>query len=362
MQPKVSVLMTVYNGERYLRQAVESILDQTFSDFEFIIMDDGSTDGTWNILSDYANRDQRIVLFPNKENIGLTKSLNKGLKLAQGEYIARQDADDISLPERFEKQVELLDKQPKVILVSASYEYIDSEGSSFQQLQRGDIPDLTTWYLLFYNRVGAHGIVMFRRKPVIDLGGYSENYPYSQDYELWSRLVRVSDIVILPDVLQLYRRNHSESISVRAKSKQEALALSTTRQNIKEVIGEELGHTEVAELKSFWLHTFPDSKRVGILNSNLKKIYRAFLQRHIQRSSDSSVLTCQLKHTIGRQFIRWIRSISMRRSLYSKLRVSSFAFGWYPRGVIHLWLSEIWSPFRPILHILLRQAELKDKL
>ena len=103
MPPKVSVVMSVHNGSHYLHEAVESILNQTFTDFEFITIDDFSTDSSWEILTKYADQDQRIKLFKNEENLGLTKSLNKGLKLAQGDYIARQDADDVSLPERFEK-------------------------------------------------------------------------------------------------------------------------------------------------------------------------------------------------------------------------------------------------------------------
>lgn len=94
MTPLVSVVMSIYNGVPYLRESTESIQNQIFTDFEFIIIDDCSTDNTWEILTEYAQRDQRVRLFKNEENIGLTKSLNKGLKLAQGEYIARQDAND----------------------------------------------------------------------------------------------------------------------------------------------------------------------------------------------------------------------------------------------------------------------------
>ena len=337
--------MSVYNGSRYLQESVESILNQTFTDFEFIIIDDGSTDNTWEILTKYADQDQRIKLFKNEENIGLTKSLNKGLMLAQGEYVARQDADDISLPERFEKQVDFLHKQPKVILVSSNYEYIDSEGSLLGKPKPAGGSDITAWYLLFYNRIGAHGLAMFRRDPVINIGGYSESYRYSQDYELWSRLTKVGALVILPDLLQLYRRNHSESISVKANSAQEELALSITSQNIKQIIGETLSSEEIADLKNFWLYKYPDSQRVDLLNSNLQKIYRAFLQHRTQQCSSSSVLNCQLSKIIGKQFFLWIKSLSTRRSLYVKLKVSAFAFAWHPIGIIDLWLSEIRSVF-----------------
>ena len=343
--PKVSVLMSVYNGSRYLQKSLESILNQTFTDFEFIIIDDGSTDNTWEILTKYADQDQRIKLFKNEENIGLTKSLNKGLILAQGEYVARQDADDISLPERFEKQVDFLNKQLKVILVSGNYESIDSEGSLLGKPKPAGGSDITAWYLLFYNRIGAHGLAMFRRDPVMNIGGYSESYRYSQDYELWSRLVKVGDVVILPDVLQLYRRNHSGSISFRANSEQELLALSATRRNIKEILGEEISLAEAAELKDFWLKKFPDVQRISTINSNLKKIYRAFLQQRIQQGTSSSVLSRQLSNTIGKQFLRWKNSLTTKRSLYSKLKVLAFAFAWHPMGVMDLWLSKIQSAF-----------------
>ena len=108
--PKVSVLMSVYNGEKYLREAVESILNQTFRDFEFIIIDDGSTDSTNEIIRSYS--DCRIRLLENEENIGLTKSLNKGIDQCRGEYIARMDGDDVSLQQRFSKQLEYLINNP----------------------------------------------------------------------------------------------------------------------------------------------------------------------------------------------------------------------------------------------------------
>ncbi len=116
-KPRVTVLMSVYNGEKYLREAIDSILNQTFKDFEFLIIDDGSTDSSADIIRSYT--DFRIRLIQNEKNIGLTRSLNKGLKLAKGEYIARMDVDDISLPIRFEKQVSFLDKYEDVKLVGS---------------------------------------------------------------------------------------------------------------------------------------------------------------------------------------------------------------------------------------------------
>ncbi len=360
LHPKVSVVMGVYNGSQYLSESVESILNQTFKDFEFIILDDGSTDNSWEILTEYAEHDRRIKLFKNEENIGLTKSLNKGLKLAQGEYIARQDADDISLPERLEKQIKFLDEHSEVILVSANYEYIDSTGLSLGKLQLAEDPILTAWYLLFYNRIGAHGLTMFRHKVVSEIGGYAENYRYSQDYELWSRLTRLGKIVILPDYLQLYRRNHSESISVKAKSTQEELALSVTKENIKQLIGETLSLKEIAELKNFWLYQYPNSQQVNLLNSNLKKIYREFSRRRKKQGIYSLQASRHLKQVIGKQFFPWINSLSVKNSLSDKIRVSSCAFAWHPQGVISLWLSKIKKVLLHLIDKLNHKLNIRD--
>ena len=115
--PKITVLMPVYNGEKYLKESIESILKQTFRDFEFLIINDTSTDESEKIIRSF--KDSRIKLIKNEKNIGLTKSLNKGLDLAKGEYMARMDADDISLPKRLEIQVAFMDKNPKIGVIGA---------------------------------------------------------------------------------------------------------------------------------------------------------------------------------------------------------------------------------------------------
>lgn len=345
LTPKVSVLMSAYNGSRYLCESIESILNQTFTDFEFIIIDDGSTDSTWKLLTEYADKDQRVRLFKNEENIGLTESLNKGLKLAEGEYIARQDADDVSLPERFEKQVTLLDKHPEFVLVSCNLELIDSEGSIIGKYQRACEPDLVPWYLLFYNRLAGHSQVMFRRKPALDLGGYSQIYPHNEDYELWCRLVKVGKITILSEVL-LQHRMHNQSISFNKRLEQKAYNLNQVRHNIKKLIGEEIKLEEAEDLSRFWVghwwrNHFPDSQTVGVLHSRLKEICWAYIQQNAQQNSSyDPQMSRQLRILIGQQFVCWIKVLSIRRSLLSKLRISLYAFAWHPLGVLNCWLRE----------------------
>lgn len=348
---KISVVMPVYNGANYIREAVESILNQTFTDFEFIVIDDCSTDRSWEILTKYANQDQRVKLFKNEENLGVTKSLNKGLKLAQGDYIARQDADDVSLPERFEKQVALLELDSEVVLASCNIEFVDAEGHSLATFRRECDRELIAWYLIFYNYLWGHSQVMFRRKSAMDLGGYCESHHYNEDYELWCRLIKVGSMVILPEVL-LQRRKHSRSISSEKASEQKNYSLSQSRHNIKQLIGEELSLEEVEDFRVFgmitenWEYFTKNLKFSGEkaekLHSRLKKLYRAFLQETAPKGTPDPKLSCQLRILIGEQFLFWSQLLSKRHNLGLKLRISLYAFFWSPLRVLKYWLRELW--------------------
>ncbi len=362
LAPSISVVMSVYNGANYLQESVESILAQTFTNFEFIIINDGSTDNTWEILTKYADQDKRIILIQNKENIGLTKSLNKGIELAHGEYVARQDADDISLPERFEKQVVLLE-HPEIVLVSCNLESINSEGHSTGKLERACDRDLVPWYLLFYNRLAGHSQVVFKRETIRSLGGYCENRRYSQDYELWCRLGKVGKIAVLPEVL-LQQRIHSKSISVEKGSEQKAYSLNQVRHNIKQLIGKEISLEEAEDLRCFWVghwgKQFPDSEKVGTLHSRLNEIYRMFLQQNTHQNFPSLKISRRLRILIGQQFIHWIRFLPTRHNLLAKIKISVYAFVWHPLGVLDYWLKQFWNVQLRILRTLVRRNYKKD--
>lgn len=200
--PRITALMSVYNGERFLCEAIGSILNQSFGDFEFIIIDDGSTDGTEGILASY--NDPRIQLINNQTNIGLTKSLNRGLSCARGEYIARMDADDISMPQRFACQVEFLDENPQVILAGSNCVKIDSIGRKVSEIvipeQSGDIVTQ-----LFLANPFAHGSMMFRRGAILNMGGYDESVPYGQDYNLLVRFAQIGQLGVVPSFLHKVR-------------------------------------------------------------------------------------------------------------------------------------------------------------
>ncbi|MHA2039282.1 MAG: glycosyltransferase, partial [Promethearchaeota archaeon] len=189
--PKITVLMPVYNNEKFLRESVDSILNQTFKDFEFIIINDGSTDRTKKILNAY--KDFRIRVIDNDKNIGITRSLNKGLGLAKGEYIARMDGDDISLPERLERQVKFLENNPKVVLLGNWVEIIDGDGNLRSITRYPTNHCFITWIFLFKTCL-AHPTVMYRKKEVLKINGYNSMLSYTQDYDLWVRLSKIGKI------------------------------------------------------------------------------------------------------------------------------------------------------------------------
>jgi glycosyltransferase involved in cell wall biosynthesis len=341
--PKVSVIMSVYNGEKYLREAIDSILGQTFKDFEFLIIDDGSTDSSADIVRSYC--DPRIRVF-KQENAGLTKSLNKGLKLANGDYIARQDADDISLPFRLEKQVEFLDKHTDVVIVSSNIEFMDDRGESLGKTDRATDSDLIAWYLLFYNHIGGHSQVMFRHQPVMKLGGYSEALRCTQDYELWVRLAKSHEIVILPDVLLRWRK-HDDNISVKNRDEQKLYGIAISSKRLAELTGRELGSSQVSELKDFWKGRFPNGHQVSLLHNQLKRIYLAFLQERMLSGAFKSELSRNLRIIIGKQFVRWVQTLSKRHQLTLMLKISFYAFKWHPLGIVKYWLTGLLKvPFR----------------
>lgn len=214
--PRVSVVLSVYNGAEHLREAVDSILNQTFIDFEFIILDDGSTDHTWEILTDFD--DPRIVLVRNQENMGLTKSLNEGLGMAKCEYIARQDADDISLPERLAKQVEFLERNREVGLLSCAFVEIDEEGRSVS-IQRLPAGNSELQARLLISNCFCHGAAMFRRECLESVGAYREEFDFAQDYDLWLRISEKYKVANLEDALYEWRLR-TDAVSITGRPRQ----------------------------------------------------------------------------------------------------------------------------------------------
>ena len=204
--PEISVVMSTYNTGKWLSLCIESILSQSFEDFEFIIVDDGSTDDSAAILADYQRRDPRIHVI-SQENQGLTRSLNIALSRARGRYIARQDADDLSLPNRFEVQLAFLGSHPDIVLIGSDATAIDEQGEELVTVRNSRKSNLRRQ--LKRHNLFVHGSIMFRR--VIDGESivYDNFYLKGQDYDLLLRMSELGDISIVPEVLYQWRMSRS---------------------------------------------------------------------------------------------------------------------------------------------------------
>lgn len=219
----VSVLMSVFNGEKYLSAAVESILVQSFSDFEFIIINDGSNDGSEALLERFAARDKRIRLI-TRENQGLVASLNEGIALARAPLIARMDADDISHVDRFALQVAFLRDNPQVVCVGGALEMIDEKSRYLTRLYIPEADhDIQRLHLEGHTAI-CHPAAMIRRQTLIDVGAYDPNFYPAEDLDLWLRLGEVGQLANLRDTVLRYRL-HSGSISETNFEKQRAAQL-----------------------------------------------------------------------------------------------------------------------------------------
>ncbi|MCK4437269.1 glycosyltransferase [bacterium] len=316
--PKVTVLMSVYNGEEYLKEAIDSILNQTFKDFEFVTVNDGSTDRTAEILQSY--QDHRIKIINNERNVGLTKSLNKGLKMARGEYVARMDADDISFAERFEKQVGYLNNHPEIALVGTGFEKIDETGQKISST-----PGLNSegiyYTLTFYNCI-VHSSVMFRKKIVLEIGGYDENLAKSQDLDLWHKISRKSKINVLGEVL-VKRREIEVSISNLCRPEQDYYAKKIFVRNITDLMGNQVN---IEKILCFHDEGFWERRSFIVMYDSvleLEKIQKKLItecpfwlnKNKLKECCDYKLQICIISIILNARFFDLIRLLS-----YSKYR------------------------------------------
>lgn len=216
--PLISVLMPVYNAQRYLPQAVESILHQSFGDFEFLILDDGSTDRSLAILQGYARQDQRIRLL-SRANRGLVVSLNQLLELAQGELIARMDADDIALPDRFARQVAYLQQHPDVVCVGGAQDWIDEAGRILLHHPEAEQNDEIQQLALGGQTPINHPSALIRASALRQVGGYDPTFYPAEDLDLWLKLGEIGQLANLRATVLQYRQ-HSQSISEQQQAQQ----------------------------------------------------------------------------------------------------------------------------------------------
>lgn len=222
VQPLVSVVTPVFNGGKYLSDTIESILNQTFRDFEFILLDDGSTDDSLAILREYAAKDSRIRVI-TRENRGLGTTQHELVYLAQGEFIAQLDHDDIAFPDRLELQVDFLRKNPEVAVVGGAYQLIDSGDRYLTTLTLPQTnEEIQTLMLGGHCAIGHFGAMM-RRAQMLEIGSYDSSLNSAADIDLFLRLGEVGELANLSDVLMKYRlHDKSASVKVGLKQREEA--------------------------------------------------------------------------------------------------------------------------------------------
>ena len=211
MTPRISVLMPVYNCEQYIIEAIESIINQTFQDFEFIIVNDGSTDGTSEILNEYSQKDSRIRII-HQHNGGIVSALNVGLNEANGEWIFRMDGDDIALPHRLTEQTETIKNNPAFVLLGGWCQQIDSDKKILKINKYPSDHNSLVSALEKMAPFFPHSTACFRREAVMRLGGYQERFRHAEDYDLWFRLSTIGKLGCCKSVV-LKLRKHTSNVS-----------------------------------------------------------------------------------------------------------------------------------------------------
>lgn len=318
--------MAVYNGAAYLRQAADSILNQTFRDFEFLIIDDGSTDDSPTILSSY--NDSRIRILKNPENIGLTRSLNRGLAEARGELIARQDADDVSHPTRIEKQVNYMTRNSDVVLLGTQAFYINAKKRHRRSALwwKASTASGIRFQSIFGNPF-LHTSAMFRKSVVWEIfGGYDEEFRTSQDFELWSRIIETHEIRNLSEVL-VSQRAHARSLSANYVSQDWRRLETVFRRNLKTALG---GSFPTEHWPTLWMEaTSPQalcSTDLFAVLATARSIFTSFYTRGLTEMERREVKYCFAISLLlmGRYFALRSQTTAMKAVLHA-LRLSPLA-------------------------------------
>jgi len=248
--PVVSVLMSVHNGEKYLPETLDTLLAQTVRDFELVIIDDGSEDGTAEILRAYGRRDVRIRSVRNERNIQIPASLNRGLKLCRAPIVARADADDLYVPEYLETQVRYLQSRPEVGVISSAFHVADADGKILYTRYLPTEDRQIRFELLFMSRF-LHPTTVFRADLVRRSGGYNEQYHKAEDYELWARLRDQTRFANHPEPLVRYRRHPSTIMQTRGSAGQQ-LSLAVSQRLLSQYLSFSLTLEDAAVLRTFF--------------------------------------------------------------------------------------------------------------
>ncbi len=286
MNPLVSVILPVYNGERFLPSAIRSILAQTFRDFELVAVDDGSTDDSRELLEGFGRTDSRVRVL-SRPNTGIVGALNDGVAVAVGKYLARMDADDVSLPDRLARQVGFLEVHPQCVAVGSDVLYTDPEGLPLIRHRPAEAHDGIVAQLVEGNG-GAlvHPTVVFQRVAVEKVGGYRQEYKFIEDLDLFLRLSEIGELANMPDVL-LHYRQHFMSINRtcgdRETLRRKVVAPYRARRGLRD-LPDAVPDPKAPSCKADWRrHWAYDAVRGGSSRTAKKNAWLACLLRPLER-------------------------------------------------------------------------------
>jgi len=319
-RPDVSVLMPVYNGASYLIEAIDSILNQTFTNFEFIIIDDGSTDNSVEIVRNYS--DTRINLYVNETNKGIVYTLNRGIDLSKAPLIARMDADDVSLPDRLEKQYDFLINHPDYSLVCSWINIIDREG----RFERTQIRlNSYMYYDLIFKCVIPHPSVMFTKESILKIGKYQN--VCAEDFELWSRYIELYKVFKLDIPLLSYRKSETSISNFTLRNENSDSTKEIVSRNIFNLTG-------IAKIDDSILECFMDNFEPLLTQRSLIKSIKCLIvlnkiNRNILRKENPNKEVADLKGAIFYKKNLIIHSIISYFNIPGKIILLIATNSWY---------------------------------
>ncbi|HYU24814.1 MAG TPA: glycosyltransferase family A protein [Thermoanaerobaculia bacterium] len=322
LNPKVTVLIPVYNRERFVDEAIRSVMEQDFDDFELLLVEGGSTDRTPEVLEMWKKRDRRVVVVTTPTREGISAALNLGLAHARGKYVARLDSDDLMMPRRLAEQAAVLDAHSEVVLVSCAYDIVDLAGNRLGTWKRDEPPEVTAFLLHFFNVIGGHGQVMFRLAAALEEGGYARKL--SEDYDLWVRLRRRGRIETLPFV-GMAKRTHANQALVQSLERwdlRHATWSGIMRSSLEPYLRRTVRDDEIAALITVWrLDGRLDMARIA------DDVMRQAFARFRNDNPDRALQACA-RRRIARQWYIAARNFARRGHPLEAMKYLAHAASW----------------------------------
>lgn len=315
----ISVILPVYNGEKHLIECIESVLNQTYQNFEFIIVDDASTDNTPQILKKFSDKDSRIKVLTHTINQKQTVAANTACQNSSGKYIARMDADDVALPHRFERQVNFLDENPDFGLVGSWSDIINGTGDVIDEWIVETNPAFLKWVFIF-EPYFAHATAMMRRETAEKVDFYQS--PESEDFDLWSRIGTISKIGCIPEILQQHRIWDGQ-LNLKVPTETLECVYHIMKRNIESLLQVEISLINVQNIHKVLLNSERLSSVADITNTKniILDLFTSFLKQNKFTYIDKKLV---IRDTVKKLYLLqiWLRNLDPMKSFLLYIKIS----------------------------------------